>query len=99
MIPDRRYFAWKLLVYFIFIWPWFINYNPLQPNNPYYAYDLVSYRKPLVFLGYEPVQDMILTIIGLMVVALLRRTYLRLMLATETLKNLTEEQKRDYLGK
>ena len=98
MISGRRYFASKLLVYFIFLWPFLINYPPFQSNHSYYAYDTQSYRKPLVFLGYEPVQEMILITVGLVGVALLRRTHRRLMLATETLKNLTDEQKREYLG-
>jgi len=97
-MSERRYFAAKLLVYFIFLWPFLVNYPPFQSNHSYYAYDTQSYRKPLVFIGYEPVQEMILITVGLIGVALLGRTYRRLMLATETLKNLTPEQKREVLG-
>ena|SRR3990172_2067432 len=98
MISGRRYFASKLLVYFIFLWPFVVNYPPFQSNGVYYAYDTQSYRKPIVFIGYEPVQEMILITAGLVGVALLKRTYFRLLTATETLKNLTDEQKREVLG-
>jgi len=84
------YTAWKGLVYFIAVWPWLVNYPPWDPTPQYYPYNSA--------IGNEPVQDLILTVVFLLGVALLKRTYVRLLTATETLKNLTDDQKREVLG-
>lgn len=89
-MPGRRYFAWKLLVYFMALWPWLVSYNPLDPSPQYYPYDTI--------IGSEPVQDLILSVTFLVGVAFLKRTYVRLETAVETLKNLTDDQKREVLG-
>lgn len=82
MMSQRRYFAWKMLVYFIALWPWVVSYPPWDPSPQYYPYEGI--------VGYEPLQDLILTVAFVIGVAMLRRTYFRLQIAIETLKNLPE---------
>lgn len=85
----NKYLVWKLLVYWMALWPWLVSYNPFT-NAPYYPYDSV--------IGSEPIQDMILTVVFLIGVAMVRRTWFRLETAIESLKYLTDEQKRQVLG-
>ena len=46
----RRYHAWRLLTYFIVLWPWIVNYNPIVGKGQYVPilHGFLAGQEPLV---------------------------------------------------